>query len=71
MAIEIKILGRGDQSALASDLPEVFDNPVNMKLTSDFLADSRHHLAVAIDDGQVVGYSSVVDYIHLDKVQDL
>ena len=71
MAIEIKILGRGDESFLPNVLPDVFDNPVNMKLTSEFLADSRHHLAVANHDGQVVGFSSAVGYTDPDKSQGL
>jgi GNAT superfamily N-acetyltransferase len=71
MALEIKILQRGDEDVLANVLPDVFDNPVNEKLSSEFLSDSRHHLAVAIDVGRVVGFASAVDYIHPDKSQDL
>jgi ribosomal protein S18 acetylase RimI-like enzyme len=52
---------------LANVVPDVFDNPVNMKLTSEFLTGSRHHLAVAINDGRVAGFSSTVHYFHPDK----
>ena len=71
MPIEIKILGPEDESILANVLSDVFDNPVNKKLTSEFFAGSRHHLAIAINDGQVVGFASAVDYIHPDKSQGL
>ena len=36
-----------------------------------FLHDARHHLAVALDDGLVVGVASAVDYIHPDKPVEL
>ena len=34
---------------------------------AEFLADDRHHLAVAIADGVVVGFVSAVHYVHPDK----
>jgi len=36
-----------------------------------FLADPRHHIAVAIEDGTVVGFASGVDYLHPDKPAQL
>jgi len=50
---------------------EVFDNPINAEWTREFLADPRHHIAVAIDDGLVVGFASGVHYIHPDKPAEL
>jgi hypothetical protein len=47
---------------------EVFDNPINPALANEFLEDPRHHIAIAIDDGLVVGFGSGVDYIHPDNV---
>ena len=71
MAIEIKVLQRGDDSVLMNAAPEVFDNPVNGKFVREFLEDPRHHIAVAIDDGIVVGFASGVHYIHPDKPPEL
>ncbi len=71
MAIEIRVLQRGDESILANVAAEVFDNPVDAELTREFLEDRRHHIAVAIDDGLVVGFASGVHYIHPDKPPEL
>jgi ribosomal protein S18 acetylase RimI-like enzyme len=71
MAIEIKVLRSGDQDILANVAPDVFDNPVDPDLTHEFLADPRHHIAVAIDDGLVVGFASGVHYVHPDKLPEL
>ncbi len=71
MAIQIKILGPGDDSVLMNVAEEVFDNPIDAALTREFLEDARHHIAVAIDDGLVVGFASGVHYIHPDKPPEL
>jgi ribosomal protein S18 acetylase RimI-like enzyme len=71
MAIEIKVLQRGDESILMNVAPEVFDNPIDPELTREFLEDPRHHIAVAIDDGLVVGFASAVHYIHPDKPPEM
>jgi aminoglycoside 6'-N-acetyltransferase I len=71
MAIEIKVLQSGDESILMNAAPEVFDNPVDAELTREFLADPRHHIAVAIEDGLVVGFASGVHYVHPDKPPEL
>ena len=71
MAIEIKVLRSGDEAVLMNVAAEVFDNPVGPDLTREFLADPRHHIAVAVDDGLVVGFASAVHYIHPDKPPEL
>jgi ribosomal protein S18 acetylase RimI-like enzyme len=71
MAIEIKVLQPGDDSILMNVAPEVFDNPINPELTREFLEDPRHHIAVAIDSGVVVGFASGVHYVHPDKRPEL
>ena len=71
MSIEIKVLRRGDEAVLANALPGVFDNPVDAELTREFLADQRHHIAVAIDAGMVVGFASALHYVHPDKPTEL
>ncbi len=71
MTIEIRLLGPGDEAVLAQVAQDVFDNDVDPALTRRFLADPRHHIAVAVEDGQVVGFASAVDYIHPDKPAEL
>ena len=68
---QITILGPGDQATLRDLLPEVFDLPLRGDLVREFLGDPRHHLAVAVDQGHVVGFASAVHYIHPDKDAEL
>jgi len=71
MPIEIKVLCRGDDRILMNVAAEVFDNPIDPELATEFLDDPRHHIAVAIDDGLVVGFASGVHYVHPDKQPEL
>ncbi len=71
MPIEIRILRRGDEGVLARVAAGVFDFGVNGELVAEFLADSRHHLAVAVEDGVVVGMASGVHYVHPDKAPQM
>ena len=71
MTIEFKVLGAGDEHILSQVAPDVFDLPVDERLTAEFLQDPRHHIAVAIDEGVVVGFASAVNYIHPDKPAEL
>src|SRR5215471_11385876 len=67
MVIEIKLLGPQDTRVLANVAPDVFDDPIDVARADEFLADRRHHLAVAVEDGLVVGFVSAVHYVHPDK----
>ena len=67
MPIEIRILRSGDQAVLDHVAADVFDDPIVLHTSEEFLADPRHHLAVAIDDGIVIGFASGVHYVHPDK----
>jgi ribosomal protein S18 acetylase RimI-like enzyme len=71
MPIEIQTLQRGDDAVLANVAPGVFDNPINATFTREFLEDPRHHIAVAIDDGLVVGFATGVHYIHPDSPPEM
>jgi ribosomal protein S18 acetylase RimI-like enzyme len=71
MAIEIKVLQRGDDGILMNVAPEVFDNAIDPALAREFLEDPRHHIAVAIDAGLVIGFASGVHYVHPDKQPEL
>lgn len=65
------MLRAGDSAVLDRVADDVFDGAIQPALAREFLGDSRHHLAVAIDDGLVVGFASGVDYVHPDKPAEL
>lgn len=67
----IRILRTEDASILAHVAPDLFDNAIDPRWTAEFLADPRHHLAVALIDDQVVGMASAVHYVHPDKPAEL
>jgi len=69
--LTIHMLGPGDAKLLDNVASNVFDNAIDQRWTAEFLADPRHHMAVAIDDGQVVGMASAVHYVHPDKPPEL
>ena len=71
MPIEIRVLGADDAEILANVASDVFDGPVETRWSAEFFADERHHLAVALDDGCVVGMASAVHYVHPDKSPEL
>jgi GNAT superfamily N-acetyltransferase len=71
MPISVRVLGPDDGAVLQQVAPDVFDFPVDGALTAEFLADPRHHLAVALDDGQVVAMASALHYVHPDKPAEL
>jgi ribosomal protein S18 acetylase RimI-like enzyme len=71
MAVQIKVLRGGDEGVLGNVASGLFDNPIDSRLTAEFLGDPRHHLAVAIDDGLVVGFASALHYVHPDKAPQL
>ena len=54
ISLTIQMLGPADTALLDNVAPGVFDNAIDQRWTAEFLADPRHHMAVAIDDGQVV-----------------
>ena len=65
-------LAAGADAALFDRIAEgVFDEPTDPTLLSEFLGDPRHHIAVADDEGMVVGFVSAVDYVHPDKPRQL
>jgi len=69
--VEIKLLGCDDAGVLTRVAPGVFDHAVSEDLCAEFLSDPRHHLAVALGDGVVVGFASAVHYVHPDKPAEL
>jgi ribosomal protein S18 acetylase RimI-like enzyme len=69
--VQTRILASGDRAILETVLPDVFDHALDPRFAAEFLADDRHHLAVAIDEGRVVGFASGVHYVHPDKSPEL
>lgn len=69
--MEIRFLGPGDDALLARVSDEVFDHAPRPDATAEFLSDPRHHLVVAIEAGQVIGFASGVHYVHPDKAPEL
>jgi ribosomal protein S18 acetylase RimI-like enzyme len=71
VAAQIRVLGQDDRAVLDHVAPDVFDHAVDARWTAEFLSDSRHHLAVALDGNLVVGFVSAVHYLHPDKPPEL
>ena len=73
MPVTIRMLGPDDGAMLQNVAADVFDNPVDARWSAEFLADPRHHLAIALDEesGQVVGMATGVHYVHPDKPPEL
>jgi len=69
--VVIHLLRKGEEGVLARLAPGVFDKSIDAGLLAEFLDDPRHHLALAIDDGLVVGMASGVDYVNPDKPREL
>ncbi len=65
------MLQAGDADVLAHVAENVFDFATDPVRVREFLADPRHHIAVAIDDHVVVGFASAVHYVHPDKPPQL
>ena len=71
VAVDVRALGPGDEALLIYAAAGVFDHSPQKNLTAEFLRDPRHHIVVAIDAGQVVGFVSAVHYVHPDKEAEL
>ncbi len=69
--MEFRLANPNDAAALARAAGDVFDHQVDPALAAEFLSDPRHHLAIAIEDGQIVGMASGVHYVHPDKAPEL
>ena len=68
---DVRILGEDDAPLLKRVAPDVFDGPILPHLLREFVEDPRHHMAVAVVDGTVVGFASAVHYLHPDKPPEL
>lgn len=71
MSLTICLLGPADGAVLERVAADVFDHPVDLRWATEFLGDSRHHIAVALDGDIVVGMATGVHYVHPDKPPQL
>ena len=69
--MEFRLADPRDAGTLLAAADDVFDHPVDSALTAEFLSDPRHHLAIALDEGRIVGMASGVHYVHPDKAPEL
>lgn len=65
--LEFRVLRTNDRDFLREVADGVFDHPPDPHATEEFLADPRHHIAVAIDGATVVGMITAIHYVHPDK----
>ena len=71
MTLEYRMLGPAEAAVLDRVADDVFDGEIQPSLAREFVGDPRHHLAVAVDAGTVVGFASGVHYVHPDKPAEL
>jgi ribosomal protein S18 acetylase RimI-like enzyme len=64
--LEIRVLRPGDDGLVAA-ATHLFDGPARPDATARFLAEDGHHLLVAYEGGQAVGFVSGVEVTHPDK----
>lgn len=69
--VEVRVLGRDEIAVLDRVAADVFDHAIDARWAGEFFADPRHHLAVALRDGVVVGMASALHYVHPDKAPSL
>lgn len=69
--LTIRLLGPGDEALLEAAHEDVFDHKVDPVLARAFLADPRHHIVAAIDQGTIIGSATGIDYFHPDKRPEL
>lgn len=71
MAVEVRLLDAHDAHVLDNVAPDVFDHAIDAQWSAKFFAEPCHHLAVALDRGQVVGMASAVVHSHPDKAPQM
>ena len=54
---------------VATEAAALFDHPVDLTATTNFLADDRHHLLIGYVGGQPAGFVTAVELLHPDKPQ--
>ena len=65
--MNILFLKNSNSTILRNVAAGVFDNPIDQGSLQSFVECPRHSMALAVDDGIVVGMASGVEYFHPDK----
>ena len=71
MSIVTRCVDRSDTACFDDVAADLFDHPIDRDLLDEFLRDPRHHMAIAEEDGRMVGFASAVHYVHPDKPPEL
>ncbi len=67
--MRVLVLGSADADLLNRVVEGVFDHAIRRNLCEEFLADPRHHLAVALDEDVMVVMASGVHYCSSSQVR--
>lgn len=67
----VRLLEADDADLLEHVVEGVFDARVRREWVGAFLSDPSHRIAVALEDGLVVGMATAVRYVHPDKPPEL
>jgi ribosomal protein S18 acetylase RimI-like enzyme len=71
MEVEIRLLTSADASIFDRVAEEVFDEPVDVKRLTAYLAEPGHLMLVTLAGGEVVAQVAAVIHRHPDKVTEL
>lgn len=71
IAIEIRLIGPGDEPLFDRVAADVFDEPVDAARLSAYLAEPGHHMMVALNAGEIVAQCAAVIHRHPDKPTEL
>jgi ribosomal protein S18 acetylase RimI-like enzyme len=67
MNVILQVLTCDNEVLLQHIAADVFDDEIIPAQLEAFLADPRHLMILAVDDGTVVGMASAFEYVHPDK----
>jgi len=68
--VQIVLAGPGDDAAVIA-AQDLFDGPARAEQTRRFLSEPGHHLLLAYEDGDPVGFVSGVEIVHPDKLPEM
>ncbi len=64
LSYTIRLLGLSDTAVFEKVAPGVFYKPPDASLTAEFLNDPRHHIAVALSEGEIIGSATSTHSLH-------
>ncbi|MEO0752791.1 MAG: GNAT family N-acetyltransferase [Pseudomonadota bacterium] len=66
MAVTIHFATQSDRDLILTS-QDLFDDAPRAEWVDVFLADPRHHMALAVEGSTCLGFLSALDYVHPDK----